>query len=93
MTGGAHDTLRDEQRLLDEMDEAILDQVATGHLPARPMEVILPAVRRYAAAQVAAERERIAAAIEAEEAVTKGRDRVLIQSGLRIAAHIARGQP
>jgi hypothetical protein len=57
VTGGAHDTLRDElARVLGprgETDEHLL--------PWDDVDLLLPVVLRYADAQVAAERERIAA--------------------------------
>jgi hypothetical protein len=53
-------------------------------------DALLPVVRRWAADQVAAERERIAAAIEAEIGpLWHPRDR----RAFEVAARIARGQP
>jgi hypothetical protein len=82
VTGGAHDTLRDEfaATLYDYLEEESAGYVA---------DRLLPVVRRYADAQVAAERERIAAAIEAMRTYDEDDDRHTSDH----AAHVARNAP
>jgi hypothetical protein len=73
VTGEAHDTLRDELAeagarawvgLVSEEEHGLpVDANIAGE---RLRDALLPVVLRYADAQVAAERERIAAAIEAD---------------------------
>jgi hypothetical protein len=63
VTGGAHDTLRDElfdtiERRVETNEYGVSDWPTSGWLLT---DAVLPVVLRYADAQVAAERERLAA--------------------------------
>jgi hypothetical protein len=101
VTGEAHDTLRDELlRAIARADQFLpadgsgdddYDWAHTAEMMyGLSVDGALPVVRRYADAQVAAERERIAADIQAmptyhmHATPTEVRD---------LAARIARGQP
>jgi hypothetical protein len=100
VTGGAHDTLRDEL-LQAALDTALIQSeypdrwlAPTPTEAVRIVDTVLPVVRRYADAQAAAERDRIATAIEtASISSTSYADTQLTAAVMREAARIARGQP
>jgi hypothetical protein len=88
------DTLRDElaealYRQANPIMAVAWDDPDWGHRWRAKVEVLLPVVRRYADAQVAAERERIAAAIMAVPDLTDACEFWMRDK----AASIARGQP
>jgi hypothetical protein len=103
VTGGAHDTLSDElaNSLRRAMYDLPMDELAADEQRAilDLADALLPDWRRFADAQVAAERERIAAAIDqdfrdkaflTQEVFDYWRGR---RDACHVAARIARGQP
>ena len=98
MTGGAHDTLRDQLAKAmwtgDHTTPWTLDGAEAENWRNAYRQIadaLLPVVRRFAAERVAAERERIAADIEAERAKWRVSGHVARRAVLAEAARIADG--
>ena len=104
MTGGAHDTLRDEtprETAMFDAHEALANHALGEFSYPAVLAQFAGILDRYADAQVAAERGRIVAAIEAAipedhspvKMIEVENLKLGIHHGLWRAARIARGQP